>query len=87
MRQLPRKIVESLTVVRTQLYYFSPLCDSSRAVASMHEFLTEHDGDKGTVARGVLSFDAEGHTRTDLAALVVAVDGEPVAFKLSRPKK
>lgn len=51
------------------------------------EFLPERDGDKGAVARGVISFDAEGHTRDQLAAVVVAVDGEPVAFKLSRPKK
>jgi hypothetical protein len=51
------------------------------------EFLPQHDGDKGTVARGVISFDAEGHTRNQLAAVVVAVDGEPVAFKLTQPKK
>ena len=51
------------------------------------EFLPERDGDKGTVACGVISFDAEGHMRKHLAALVVAVDGEPVAFKLPRSAK
>jgi hypothetical protein len=51
------------------------------------EFLPERQEKEGVVAYASFSFDAEGHQRQHLAAAVVAVDGEPVAFKIATPAK